>query len=43
MSLPNGVVRDHSCGRMIAYASEWHEEVPGIMKNKLGRVALTNL
>jgi len=27
MSLSNRVVKDHSCGGMIASASEWHEEV----------------
>ena len=43
MSLSNRVIMDHSCGIMITYAGEWHEEVPGLIRNKLGRVALTNL
>ena len=24
-----GIVRDHSCEGINAYATEWHEEVPG--------------
>ena len=43
MSLYDRVIKDHSCGRMIAYEGEWHEEVPGLTRNQLGRVALTNL
>ena len=43
MSLYDKVVRDHSCGEMIAYAVEWYEEVPGLTRNQLGRVALINL
>ena len=31
LSLSNRVVRDHSCGGMIAYAGEWHDEVPSLM------------
>ena len=43
MSLPDRVVRDHSCGGMIAYASEGIEEVHGLTRNQLGRVGLKNL
>ena len=43
MSLSDRVIGDHSCGRMIAYVGEWHEEVPGLTRNQLGGVALTNL
>jgi len=39
MPLSNRVVKDHSCGGIIAYASEWHEEVPNLMRNQVGRVA----
>ena len=38
MSSSDRVVRDHSCGGMISYASEWHEETPNIMGNQVGRV-----
>ena len=31
MLMSNRVVRDHSFGGMIAYASEWHEEVLGLL------------
>jgi len=37
------VVRDHSCGGMIAYAGEKHEEVPGLTRNQLGRIVKTNI
>jgi len=30
MSSTDRVARDHSCGRMIYYAGEWHEEVHGL-------------
>ena len=43
MSLSRRVVKDHSCGGMIAYAGEWHEEILGFMGNQVGRVVLTNL
>jgi len=43
MSLFEKVVRDRSCQGMIGYASEWHEEVPGLMRNQVGRLALTNI
>ena len=43
MSLFDRVFRDHSCGGMIAYTSKWHEEVIGLMRNQVGRVASTNL
>lgn len=36
MSLPDRVVRDDSYGGMIAYAFEWHDEVPGLMGIKWG-------
>ena len=26
----NRVIRNHSCGGMISYASEFHEELPGL-------------
>ena len=29
MSLSDRVIRNHSCGGMITYAGEWHEEIPG--------------
>jgi len=28
MSLSDRIVKDHSCGEIIAYAGEWHDEVP---------------
>jgi len=28
ISLFDRVVRDRSCGGMISYAGEWHEEIP---------------
>ena len=34
---------DHSCGGMIAYAGEKHEEVPGLMRNQLGRIVMKNI
>lgn len=37
------VVRDHSCGGLIALAGQWHEKVAFPMKNHVGRVALTDL
>ena len=43
MLLSNMVVRDHSCGGMIAYAGEKHEEVPGLTRNQLGRIVKTNI
>ena len=43
MSLSNRVSMDHSCGGMISYAGEWHDEVPDFMRNQVGRVALTGL
>jgi len=36
MTLFNKVVRDHSCGGMISYEDEWHEEVPSLMGIKWG-------
>ena len=39
----NKVVRNNSCGVMIANAREQHEEVPGLMRNQLGRVVTTNI
>ena len=42
MSLFDRVVRDHSCGGMIAYAGEWNEEVLGYEESS-GRVSLTDL
>ena len=33
------VFKDHSCGGMIAYASEWHEDILGLMRNQVGSVA----
>jgi len=43
MSLSDKVVRDHSCGGMISYAGEWHDEVLGLMGNQEGRVVKTNI
>jgi len=43
MSLSDRVVKDLFCGGMIAYAGEWHEEVPSLMRNQVGRVALKNV
>jgi len=43
MSLSDKVIKDHSCGRIIAYEGEWHEEVPGHMSNQLWRADLKNL
>ena len=43
MSLFGIVVRDHSYGGMITYVGEWHDEVPGLMGNQLGRVVMTNI
>ncbi len=42
LSLYDRVVRDHSCGGMISYAGEWHDEVPN-MGNQVGRVVITNI
>ena len=42
MSLSYRVVRDSSCGGMISYVGKWHE-VPGLMRNKVGRVALKSI
>lgn len=35
--------RDHSCGGMIYYVGEWHEEVPVLMRNQVGRVVMTDI
>ena len=35
MSLSDRVVKDHSCRRMISYAGEWPEEIPGSWEIKL--------
>ena len=43
MFLSDRVVRDHSYGGMIAYASEWHDEVLGLMRNEVGRVVMKNI
>ena len=43
MLLSDKVVRDHSYGGMISYVRERHEEVPGLMRNQLGRVFMTNI
>ena len=43
MLLSNMVVRVHSCGGMIAYAREKHEEVPSLTRNQLGRIVATNI
>ena len=42
MSLYDKVFKDHSCGGMIAYAGEWHEEVPNYEESS-GRVTFTYL
>jgi len=42
MLLSNRVVRDHSCGGMIYYENEWHEEVLG-NEESMGRVAPIDL
>ena len=41
MSLYERVFKDHSCGGMISYAGESHEEFLGLMRNQVGRVTLT--
>ena len=43
MSLFDMVVKDHSCGGMIAYAEELHEEVLCLTRNQLGRIVITNI
>ena len=43
MLLSDRVVKDHSCGGMISYAGERHEEVPGLTRIQLGRVVTTNI
>ena len=43
MSLHDRVFKDHSCGGMISYVGEWHEEALGIMTNQVGRVTPTDL
>ena len=43
MLLYDRVVRDYSCGGMITYVGEQHEEVPGLTKNQLGRVVTRNI
>ena len=43
MSLYVRVFQDNSCGELISYAGEWHEEVLGLMRNQVRRVTLTNL
>lgn len=43
MSLSHRVVKDHACGGISAYASEWNEELPSLMRNQVGRVVLKNL
>lgn len=40
-SLFDRVVKDHSCGGMISYASEWNKEVLGLVRNQVGRVVMT--
>ena len=40
--LSKRVIKDHSCGGIVAYAGEWHEEVLGY-EELSGRVVLTNL
>ena len=42
MLLLGNVVRDHSCGGMIAYIGEWHDEFLE-MRNQVGRVVMTNI
>jgi len=43
MLLYNRVFKDHSCGGMIAYAGGKHEDVPGLMRNQLGRIVTTDI
>lgn len=43
MLLSDRVVRNHSCGEMIAYAGEWHDEVPGLIGNQVGKVVIRNI
>ena len=43
MLLSNRVFRDPSCGGMIAYVGEQHEEVLGLTRNQLGRVVMKNI
>jgi len=33
--LSHEFTKDHACGGMIAYAGEWHEEVPSIISNQV--------
>jgi len=37
------VLKDHSCGGMITYAGEKHEEFLGLTRNQLGRIVTTNI
>jgi len=41
--LSERVVRDHSCGGMIAYAGECHDEIPSLMWNQVGRLVMKNI
>jgi len=43
MSLPNKVIRNRSCGGIISYAVELHEEVRSLMSNQLTRVVMKNI
>ena len=42
MSLSNKAFKYHSCGGLISYVGEWHEEVLGYEESS-GRVALIDL
>jgi len=42
MPLFEKVVKDHSCGGMIAYTGEWHDEF-SVMRNQVGRVVMKNI
>jgi len=43
MALFDRVIRNHSCGGMIACAGKSHEEVHGDTRNQLGRVVMKNI
>jgi len=43
MSQSDRVVKDRPRGGMIAYTREWHEDVPGLMRNQLRRVIMKNI
>lgn len=38
MLFSDKIAKDHAFGGTISYASEWHEEVLGFMRNQVGRI-----